>query len=107
MNQKLRELVLIRDNRTCQICGVEKDRLDVHHLIPRSKNGRDDFNNLVTLCHSCHMRVEPKKSKKRYQRTLVSINLDDDILEEIDRRKEEYWTRSGYLNFILREGLMK
>lgn len=45
-----------RDNYTCQYChGKTKDvRLDVHHIIWKSKGGTDDTDNLITLCHTCH-----------------------------------------------------
>jgi hypothetical protein len=51
-----REMVLNRDNYTCQCCkGKRKDRkLEVHHIVFRSNNGSDDENNLITLCRTCH-----------------------------------------------------
>ena len=49
-----REAVLNRDNYTCQYCGKKHTRLEVHHIIFRSKGGADDENNLITLCKECH-----------------------------------------------------
>ena len=48
--------VLNRDVYTCQHCkGRRKDsRLEVHHIIYRSKGGSDEEDNLITLCHTCH-----------------------------------------------------
>lgn len=49
-------MVLNRDNYTCQYCkGKHKDsKLEVHHIIFRSKGGSDKEDNLITLCNTCH-----------------------------------------------------
>ena len=48
----------IRDKQQCQICGdvlpVPYGRLEVHHIVHRSKGGSDELENLVTLCDLCH-----------------------------------------------------
>lgn len=66
--EELRETIRDRDDRECQSCGVSEDdlgkRLDVHHITPFRKFGVDshdeanDPDNLISLCHSCHMRQE-------------------------------------------------
>jgi hypothetical protein len=38
---------------SCQRCGEEED-LHVHHIIPRSRNGRNTLRNARVLCASCH-----------------------------------------------------
>lgn len=56
-----------RDNYTCQICGKSKKRdgvmIGVHHIKPYREFDGDyekanDLNNLITLCYSCHPKVE-------------------------------------------------
>lgn len=65
-----REVILHRDNYTCQCCGKKHERLEVHHIIFRSLGGTDDEKNLITLCEKCHkavhdgMLVLTKKPKK-------------------------------------------
>ncbi len=58
-----REKAIIRDNYTCQACGYSKGkaRLDVHHKDLKGLSVlREERNNLIenllTLCHSCHMK---------------------------------------------------
>lgn len=58
MKISLRFAILKRDNFTCQYCrrtswgdGV---KLEVDHIIPRSKGGRDHPTNLATACHDCN-----------------------------------------------------
>ncbi len=53
-----RENILIRDNYTCQYCAKRfhpKD-LTLDHVIPASKNGRRDWNNMVAACRGCNHR---------------------------------------------------
>lgn len=52
-----KEAVLNRDSYTCQICGAKNTRLEVHHIVYRSKGGTDDEDNLITLCESCHKKI--------------------------------------------------
>lgn len=70
-----REAVLHRDNYTCQCCGKKHARLEVHHIIYRSKGGTDDEKNLIALCKKCHDAVHtgiliitkmPKKLNLKY-----------------------------------------
>jgi len=62
---RLREAVRKRDGYRCQVCGVSETngrQHDVHHRVPfRSFTAPADANrmeNLVTLCPSCHRKVE-------------------------------------------------
>jgi 5-methylcytosine-specific restriction endonuclease McrA len=52
----LREFIMERDNFTCQDCSVFSMSigLDVHHIIPLHKGGKNEEKNLITLCHKCH-----------------------------------------------------
>ena len=43
-----------RDGYKCQCCGKKNCRLEVHHLLPRSRGGSDRLANLITLCSDCH-----------------------------------------------------
>lgn len=43
-----------RDGYKCQCCGKKDCRLEVHHLLPRSRGGSDKLANLITLCSDCH-----------------------------------------------------
>lgn len=43
-----------RDGYKCQCCGKKNCRLEVHHLLPRSRGGSDKLANLITLCTDCH-----------------------------------------------------
>uniref|UniRef100_UPI003C7D46BA HNH endonuclease n=1 Tax=unclassified Streptomyces TaxID=2593676 RepID=UPI003C7D46BA len=54
---KLRYKILDRDNRTCQDCGrtpAQRVSLQIHHVLPVHKGGKNDEGNLITLCIQCH-----------------------------------------------------
>jgi hypothetical protein len=56
VSKALRHKVLMRDRSTCQACGARAPdvQLEVDHIIPVSKGGTDDMQNLTTLCLDCN-----------------------------------------------------
>lgn len=55
---KLRYTILERDGYTCQDCGSKRGdpgvRLQVHHIRPVRQGGKNQPENLITLCSGCH-----------------------------------------------------
>ncbi len=47
--------VMVRDDFECVYCGTGKN-LNIDHVIPRSKGGRNTFENTVTSCIDCNNR---------------------------------------------------
>jgi hypothetical protein len=58
-----KDFVLNRDNYQCILCGC-KDKLHIHHIIPRHKGGKDRDDNLVTLCKNCHDMIHKLNEKE-------------------------------------------
>jgi 5-methylcytosine-specific restriction endonuclease McrA len=50
-----RRAVFARDNWTCQYCGARAN-LTVDHVIPRSKGGTSNWDNIVASCAPCNRR---------------------------------------------------
>jgi 5-methylcytosine-specific restriction endonuclease McrA len=48
-----RQNVFKRDGNACVYCGSKKD-LTLDHVIPKSRGGRDSWENLVTCCQKCN-----------------------------------------------------
>lgn len=44
---------LLLDNHECQDCG-SKEQLELHHILPRSQGGKNEIENLKTVCKKCH-----------------------------------------------------
>ncbi len=56
-NQTLRKKVFERDNFTCQKCKIQDKTariLEAHHVIPLYNGGKDELDNVLTLCSDCH-----------------------------------------------------
>ena len=53
-----RRNLLLRDAYRCQYCGEEPGvrELNVDHVLPRSRGGRDSWDNLVISCRPCNLR---------------------------------------------------
>ncbi|MFQ5612559.1 MAG: HNH endonuclease [Anaerolineae bacterium] len=53
-----RRAVLARDQYTCQYCGQQPRHKDLtlDHVLPRSRNGRTAWDNVVTACTRCNNR---------------------------------------------------
>ncbi len=56
VGDSLRYEVLKESGGKCELCGVTKEdaRLEVDHIVPRSKGGTNDKENLQVLCHRCN-----------------------------------------------------
>lgn len=52
--ENFKQAARMRDGYKCQCCGKKNCRLEVHHLLPRSRGGSDKLANLITLCTDCH-----------------------------------------------------
>ena len=50
-----RRNIMKRDGNKCQYCGVGRN-LTIDHVFPRSRGGRDSWENLVTACDDCNVR---------------------------------------------------
>lgn len=50
--------LFIRDRGTCQYCTkrLNRSRFTIDHVIPKSKGGKTDWNNLVISCAKCNIK---------------------------------------------------
>jgi len=56
---KVRRLY-VRHHPLCEMCLKEGKFIpveEVHHIIPLSQGGTNDFSNLMSLCQSCHTKL--------------------------------------------------
>ena len=74
----IREKVIVRDNRTCQICEKKEDVnvLNVHHIrydydVLLGKN----LNGLITLCDLCHQELESHTKDADHKEFLLNERL--------------------------------
>lgn len=57
VSNELRQEIFERDGYTCVNCGsTEKESLEIDHIMPISKGGKTEPDNLQTLCRNCNIR---------------------------------------------------
>lgn len=49
-----RRAVFARDDQRCQYCGTGAESID--HVVPRSRGGRHEWDNVVAACRPCNLR---------------------------------------------------
>lgn len=56
INRRTRFKIFIRDDFTCQYCGLKAPAAELHvdHRVPRAEGGKDSEDNLVTACITCN-----------------------------------------------------
>ena len=50
-----RKNIIKRDNFTCQYCGCYTKNITIDHIVPKDKNGKDTWANLVSACNKCNL----------------------------------------------------
>jgi len=86
-----RKNIYRRDNNTCQYCGrkLPTDQLNIDHVIPLSRGGKNTWENVVCSCIACNMRKGNRtlkeagmrlirKPKKPDWKTFVKSSFPDD-----------------------------
>jgi len=53
LTNDVRKAIYRRDGYACALCGDTR-RLQIHHVVPRSRGGGDSHHNLICLCAVCH-----------------------------------------------------
>jgi hypothetical protein len=88
MTKTIRFEVFKRDGFRCQYCGKTPPEvtLEVDHIQPRSKNGTDDINNLLTSCFDCNR----GKRDVVLERVPNSIAINLEVLKEKELQLKEY-----------------
>jgi len=51
-----RKNIYLRDNHTCQYCGKTGGNLTIDHIIPKSRGGKETWDNIVVCCARCNNR---------------------------------------------------
>lgn len=86
LKQKVKEI----DEWTCQTCGrsqSEVHHLVVHHIKSRNAGGKNEIENLVTLCDWCHGHIHRHLRDKIKSSPPTNVNQ---VLENIDNLNYPY-----------------
>lgn len=77
----IRFKVFWRDGFTCQYCGRKPPEvvLEIDHIVPRSKGGTDNIENLVTACRDCN-----RSKNKKHIAPAIKI---EELKEKVEQFK--------------------
>jgi len=96
-----RQNVLARDHFRCQYCGKRKVVLTFDHVIPRSRGGKTEWENIVMACQDCNSlkadktpaEVGLKLRSRPVRPTWVPIfNVALRHLSSVPAEWRDYWT---------------
>ncbi len=51
-----KKIIQDRTNKCCEVCGIDRRELHLHHKIPMHKGGNHTLSNLEYVCVNCHSR---------------------------------------------------
>ena len=82
-----RNRVYKRDNYECAYCGSKKE-LTIDHIIPKSRGGKNTWNNLITCCLSCNLKKgdktpEEAKMPLRFQPKTPTIFANESSIAKV------------------------
>lgn len=84
-NEELKEKIRVRDDHTCQECGVVwvegEERFSPHH-IDYDKSNHTPWNR-ITLCHSCHSKTN--SNRDYWMNHLYEINFNNCIQRVLNK----------------------
>ena len=82
-----RQNVLLRDNNTCQYCQVpfEPPKLNYDHVLPRSRGGRTEWENIVMACYACNAKKRDRTPAEAGM-TLRRVPRKPDFLPIVSKR---------------------
>lgn len=87
-----------RDGCKCQYCGVKFpiSKLSIDHVLPRSRGGKDEWENMATACVPCNMKKDNKTPKEAGMNLLREPKKPSD--GKIIRTKSDHPTWDLFLN---------
>jgi 5-methylcytosine-specific restriction endonuclease McrA len=67
-----RSNIFLRDDFTCQYCGITRDKamLNLDHVLPKSQGGRSAWDNIVTSCYPCNQKKAGRTPEQASMRLL-------------------------------------
>ena len=91
LTETAKKNIFNRDKYECQYCGSHDD-LEIDHIIPLSKGGTNEDDNLLTACHRCNSLKGDKNLKEFIEENKRVINFLDrvsNILKTLEEKEEE------------------
>ena len=90
-----RENLKIRDNNTCQYCGIDlyKKRSTMDHILPKSRGGKMRWDNIVLCCQKCNSKKDSYLPEEIGMHLLREPKLPNLIELFINKNKDQDWLK--------------
>lgn len=95
ISKRLRFEVFKRDSFCCQYCSAKPPAvpLEIDHIVPVSKGGKNNIDNLITACFDCN----------RGKSDVDLDTLPNTLIDKIERKKIAVEQHKQYQNLIKKE----
>ena len=100
ITKALRNIVAERDGYTCIFCT--NGYTDVHHVIPRSRGGRNVPHNLISVCRMCHMRLHNEVRISSLDKDEMELRMVQ-YISDYYADDEDFWLDVGKFNKLVRD----
>ncbi len=93
LDENIRKAVILRDKCKCMECSRSNTKLEVHHIVPKRSNGKNNLGNLITLCSKCHDETKGREEQfiNKYQEMTDGKNIRFDYAQHVMQGKN--WLR--------------
>jgi 5-methylcytosine-specific restriction endonuclease McrA len=105
MQQASRKNIFTRDGYRCMYCGQSRAgaELELEHVIPRSRGGKNSWDNLVAACRRCNSRKNDRTPEEAgmplIRRPLpATIFTQRELLRSLGKEIEE-WTPFLFMDY--------
>ena len=93
-----RKNILLRDNNSCQYCNYKGSELSIDHVLPRSRGGSDNWENVTTACLRCNIQKgnrTPEEANMNLKRKPYKplSNLNFEATRHIDSGRNKEWSK--------------
>ena len=87
-----RRALFIRDNFTCAYCGktVRDNEATVDHLVPKSRGGKWEWENLVTCCSECNQKKGNRTPEEAGMKLLFKPEKPSTIQIALNKWKKRF-----------------
>ena len=88
-----RKNICARDENTCQYCAVKFQiaELTIDHVFPKSRGGKNEWDNLVASCRKCNQRKGNRTPEEAETELLKEPVKPKNISFRFKRHSEEVW----------------
>jgi len=95
--------LFLRDEFICQYCenDFSNRELTMDHLIPKSKGGKTNWNNIATSCHKCNSAKGNKTAGKNFRNPLTRPWTPSTLqLQSISRKLSSNNLHESWLDYL-------